>query len=255
MSKKTKTISVILCITIVLFLGVSCSKENISNKTAINGDMNTTEKAGISAGTINIVESGITNSSISTNTINNDTMFKSISFDSILGADRESRTTNSSLIISGNACRGSDEFAVCIVTVTSIDKDGCNSERGTYVPVTLRIDTVIDSTSAFSLGSGDTVTVSEYSTWFKNEEGYTVSYHDGIIPITEEGSQYIISIYEVSENVAKLFWSGLKYRVEALTIPISPNHEMSDLEIYSKLKLPDDVAQCSKELIDYFMNK
>gem|GEM_PF-5938185 len=182
-------------------------------------------------------------------------MFQSITFDSILGADRESRTTNSSLIISGNACRGSDEFAVCIVTVTSIDKDGCNSERGTYVPVTLRIDTVIDSTSAFSLGSGDTVTVSEYSTWFKNEEGYTVSYHDGIIPITEEGSQYIISIYEVSENVAKLFWSGLKYRVEALTIPISPNHEMSDLEIYSKLKLPDDVAQCSKELIDYFMNK
>ena len=182
-------------------------------------------------------------------------MFNNISFDSIMGTDRESRTSDSSLIISGNACKGSDEFAVCIATIETIDKYGCNYEKGQFVPITLRIDSVIESTSSFSLEAGDSVTVAEFSTWFKNEVGYTVSYYDGIIPITEEESQYILYIYEVDENVAKNFWSSLKYRAEALTIPVSQNHELTDIEIYEALNLPDDVIQCSKDLIDSFMNK
>lgn len=182
-------------------------------------------------------------------------MFNNISFDSIMGTDRVSRTSDSSRIISGNACKGSDEFAVCFVTVEKIDKNGCNPEKGKFVPITLRIDFVIESTSSFSLEAGDSVTVAEFSTWFKNEAGYTVSYHDGIIPITEEGSQYMLYIYEVDENVAKNFWPGLKYRAEALTIPVCQNHELTDIEIYEALNLPDDVIQCSKDLIDNFVNK
>ena len=183
------------------------------------------------------------------------TMFNNISFDPIVGADRASRTEDSSRIKSGNACKGSNELAVCIATVTRIDKGGCNYERGKFVPITLIIDSVIESTPTFSLVAGDTVIVAEFSTWFKSEVGYTISYHDGIIPITEEGSQYILYVYEVDENVAKNFWQGLKYRAEALTIPVSQNHELTDIEIYEALNLPDDVIQCSKDLIDSFMNK
>ena len=182
-------------------------------------------------------------------------MFNGISFDPIADTDRESRTADAALIISGNACKGSNGFAVCIATITSIDKDNCTFEKGALVPVTLRIDSVIESNTAFALKVGDTAKVAEYSSWFKNEEGYTVSYQDGIIPITEEGSQYIIYIYEVDENIVENFWHDLKYRVEALTIPISQNHEMTDIELYKTLGLPDDVIQCSKELINWFVNR
>ena len=147
-------------------------------------------------------------------------------------------------------------FCLSVQIVTDIKKDGCNPEKGKYVPVTLRIDTVVENTSAFSLRAGDTVTVAEFSTWFKNEDGYTVSHQDGIIPITEEGAQHVIYIYEINEtdeNIINYYWTGLKYRVEALTIPIFQNSDLTQIEIYEALSLPDDVIQCSKDLIDHFV--
>ncbi len=178
--------------------------------------------------------------------------FKDVSFDSIMDTDRVDMVTVSEYLLSSNAFKGSSSKAICIVTVKNIHKDSCEPEKGKKVPITVRIDTIIDSSSAFSLKTGDTITLGESSVWTQDEKGYTVSYRDGIIPITEEGSQYILLISEVDERIAETYWPGLKYKAKALTIPINKNNDLSNSEIYEKMKLPDDVIQCSETFINLF---
>ena len=196
-------------------------------------------------------------------------MFDNLTFTSFSNSDRDSRTSISNNIISGR-----DNLTVCIVTVNDIDKSGCKSEKGTFVPIEIRIDSVIQiqSDSGFDSKAGDTVLVSELSAWFKDmkggiskagkgsiyvdiekEDGYSVSYHDGLIPITEKGAQYIVCFSELQEGNEEYFPDGIQYLVEALTIPFNHNSGLSDNEIYEMMKLPDDVVQCSVELLDYFI--
>ncbi len=187
------------------------------------------------------------------------TMLNGIYFSPFDHSDRADMRMCSDRIISGNYCHSDISehgFAVCIITVLNINIGECQAESGKYVPTEVRIDSIIEKNPAFALKEGDSVTVAEYSTWFKNDDGFIVRYREPIIPITEEGSQYIVTISdcEIDEtNKLTYFWKGLEYRIQALTIPISQTSKLTDDEIYEIMKLPEDVVQCSRALIDHFI--
>lgn len=189
------------------------------------------------------------------------TMLNGIYFSPFDHSDRADMRMCSDRIISGNYCHSDISehgFAVCIITVLNINIGECQAESGKYVPTEVRIDSIIEKNPAFALKEGDSVTVAEYSTWFKNDDGFIVRYREPIIPITEEDSQYIIIIgdCEIDEtNKLTYFWKGLEYRIQALTIPINHNSNLTDDEIYEIMKLPEDVVQCSRALIDHFIKK
>lgn len=62
-------------------------------------------------------------------------------------------------------------------------------------------------------------------------------------------------MYCADETSKEVLWTDLEYMVEALTIPILENSDMTDDEIYALLKLPEDVSQCSKDLITRYIVK
>lgn len=181
------------------------------------------------------------------------TMFDQILFESIPGLERVMNTLVSERILAGNFCKNyTSEYAVCTVTVLRIDKSGCQSEKGTYLPVRIRLDSIIDRTPSFSLKEGDTEEVAERTAWFKTDAGFTVNYWEGSIPITEEDAQYIILLYEKASAGAEDPFGDLKYMAEALTIPICRTGDLTDSQIYERMDLPDDVVLCSKDLIAHF---
>ena len=89
----------------------------------------------------------------------------------------------------------------------------------------------------------------------RNQEGFSIAFPDGIIPISEKNAQYIVLMYNADESSKKELWTNLEYMVEALTIPIVENSDMTDDEVYAILKLPEDVSQCSRDLIEQFIVK
>ena len=253
---------IILFISLMIILGMMTSCYVSNNNIIKNNQFNQTDNT-------NNIDNN-TQKGISSEGKIKETMFKNIVFDQISGSDREGGYSVASNFILRNNYEGSyegyeNEFAFCIATVTSIDKSKCNPdpEIGTNLPVTLRIDTIIGSTPTFSLKCGESATVYNTTVWSRNDEGYTVYYRDGAIPVTEEGAQYLIIIYKISEDYIKEikeiqfykdYWDDLKYKVEALTIPINNNFDLTDEEIYETLKLPDDVKVQSIMLIDYFIH-
>lgn len=146
-------------------------------------------------------------------------------------------------------------FAVCIVSVMGLDKSACSDGTGGNPLLEIRIDETIEKNPAFELEEGQTVTATDFSYWSVQDGIYLVSYYEGIIPITEAGAEYIVWIYKMEENNEGEASMEHDYKVSALTIPILENAELSDDEIYELLKLPEDVEQCSRELIERFIDK
>ncbi len=182
-------------------------------------------------------------------------MFENMVFDHSVDYDREGRSSELMLSYPSEAYDEPTGFAVCIVTVTNIDVSSCSEEAGKRLPIQIRIDSIIGKNPAFTLDVGDTAIVAEYSSWFKNKEGYSIRFPDGIIPITEKDAQYIVIMYCADETSKEVLWTDLEYMVEALTIPIVENSDMTDDEIYALLKLPEDVIRCSKDLIAQYIVK
>ena len=182
-------------------------------------------------------------------------MFEKIMFDHSVDSDRAARSAEIMLNYPSNGYEEPIGYAVCIVTVMNIDVSNCSDKEGRRVPIQIRIDSIIENNPAFTLSAGDTIIVAEYSYWIRNQEGFSIAFPDGIIPISEKNAQYIVLMYNADESSKKELWTNLEYMVEALTIPIVENSDMTDDEVYAILKLPEDVSQCSRDLIEQFIVK
>ena len=166
-----------------------------------------------------------------------------------VSSDRAPKTLQNQLDIPTKGYNEEYGYAVCIITALKIDLSGCSSaDIGKRIPVDIRIDKILNKNPAFTLKEGDTASVGEFSAWFKTDDGYMVNTRDYIIPITEEGAQYIVLLYSAEESFQKDWWEGIEYMAEPLTIPVSEDGTY-DVSLYGDMKVADDVRQCSDDFI------
>ena len=140
--------------------------------------------------------------------------------------------------------------ALCLVTVVDIDlSDVSSATVGVRVPMTLRIDRVIFSNDAFDMTQGESFLTADYSFWSRTEEDYSVHYSFGAIPITEQGAQYIVVLYEHGPFDDISF--DIKYRASSCTIPIASSAMSADeiATIYAQIQLPKSERELSIQLV------
>ena len=254
LSRYLSILTVLFSFLVIMPLLVSCSTSNNGMIQSIEIDNNIITPAATENGNDGFDHPSITPGPGTEKTDNR--MFRNISFDSTISdVDRASRVDEAERIFSGDAFDWPHGRAVCIVTVLDIDKTGCETEKGKSVPIELHIDSVIGHSETVVFPESDNVVVGCLAYWFKENDGYTVSYPDGVIPITEEGSQYIIFLENAREVHKQICRDDIEYCAFALTIPIDPDSNLADEEIYRILKLPQDVVKCSELLIERFVTK
>ena len=152
----------------------------------------------------------------------------------------------------------STESAVCIVTVLDINVDWCRYETGAPVPVKVRIDRIIGKNSSFALNEGDTVTLKEHDNWMKTDDGYEITFFDGVIPLSELGGRHVLYIIGAADETKEYYssnynWNDLEYIAIPMTASVDNNGNLIDPEIYEKTGFPDDVRECSETLIARYL--
>ncbi|MBO4869783.1 MAG: hypothetical protein J5585_08730 [Clostridia bacterium] len=152
----------------------------------------------------------------------------------------------------------STESAVCIVTVLDINVDWCRYETGAPVPVKVRIDRIIGKNSSFALNEGDTVTLKEHDNWMKTDDGYEITFFDGVIPLSELGGRHVLYIIGAADETKEYYssnynWNDLEYIAIPMTASVDKNGNLIDPEIYEKTGFPDDVRECSETLIARYL--
>ena len=184
-------------------------------------------------------------------------MWRTINFDSSdIGNDcRLSANENYLLGCIESGRKSYKGIAFCIVSVVDIELERCNEDKYVNIPVKIKIDRIIDSNDAFLYREGEEVYTTEYSRWKKEDNDFTVNIQSGYIPLTDIGAEYIVLLYDNSYKIIESV--DFEYDVFAcnFTIPISQplyNDEYADL-IYSKMLLPNDVKECSEELISKYI--
>lgn len=147
-------------------------------------------------------------------------------------------------------------YGICLVTLVDIDLNNCieNSDRGTAVPVTIRIDKIFEATSEFGFVENDTIKTTDYTVWFKYTDHYDVSYCESNVPLTETGKQYFVEIYH-SESTFPINLD-CDYKICGMSIPISDDiyDRNRVIEIYEKMRIPEDVQELSEGLIEKYLN-
>ena len=141
-------------------------------------------------------------------------------------------------------------FALCLVTAMNIDlSDVSSATVGVRVPMTLRIDRVILSNDAFDMTQGESFLTAGYFFWSRKGEDYSVHYWDGVMPITEQGAQYIVVLNERAPFYDISF--DIKYTTSCYTIPIASSAMSADeiATIYAQMQLPKAERKLSLELI------
>ena len=246
-----KIIILTMCVVFVTALFASCSNSHKSNNADIISDI---EQVGRTNNSTEIISSS-GKTLVSSNAEKGEMMFNKISPVLVSGSDRLPRSASVILNYPEIDVKEKTGTAICVGTVLDINTSACTSDLGKRIPIKLRIDSIIGSNPAFISNVDDSVLVTDYSYWMKDCDGFSVYYNDGTIPITECNAQYIVLMYTMDERTKESIQNDIEYSVVALTIPITEIENISYDDIYSYLKLPDDVIQCSEELIDRFMNK
>ena len=145
-------------------------------------------------------------------------------------------------------------IALCLVTVDEINLDNFVENRGNLVPITITIDKICESSPAFALKVGDTITTSDQTFWHRFPEGYEVDFPGSYFPITEVGKQYFVMIYDDYNGIKPDF--ECDYTISAHSIPIfdGVSNRSIALGIYEKMKVEDDVQELSEELIAKYLS-
>ena len=179
-------------------------------------------------------------------------------YSSLGSTDRLPKTLQNQLDLPQKGYYEEYGYAVCIITALKIDRSGCPTESGLSpvtgkrVPIEIRIDKILSKNPAFTLKEGDANVVGEFAAWFKTDDGYSISIRDDVIPITEEGAQYVVLLYSADGSFQRDWWEDIEYMAEPLTIPVSEDGTY-DRSLYDDMKLALDVRECSDDFIkEYF---
>lgn len=169
--------------------------------------------------------------------------------------DREARYAES--VLRRIEMTGDEEAggAICIVTLLNVYTDNCTEEIGCVVPIAIKVEKVLLQNDRFALREGDEILTWDHSRWRRNNDGFTVLFQEGYIPIAQVGSQYIVMIAEETESAKKQSLLPLDYCVTAYSIPIEDKDGLSEDKVYELLGLPDDVRKCSEDLLKMFVWK
>lgn len=246
-----KIMMLTMCVVLSAVLFASCSYTHNDHDISIISDVAQVGQSDNLAEINNSARDALTSS----NEKKGEIMFDKVSLVSVSGSDRMPRSASKILRYPEMDAKEKTGTAICIVTVLDINTSACTSDLGRRIPIKLRLDSIIGNNPAFRLNVDDIVLATDYSYWTKCRDGFSVNYSDGTIPITERNAQYIVLMYGTDEETKETVQNDIELSVEALTIPITGNENNVSFDgIYKYLKLPDDVIQCSKDLIDSFMN-
>ncbi len=139
--------------------------------------------------------------------------------------------------------------ALCIVSVEKLDLIQVNEIQGSYIPITLKIEKIIGSTTLFESAEEDTIIVSEQAWWRKVKEGYRVSYFDYVPPFTVTNGKYIVLLTD--RSVPEIEDYGIKYWAEWHTAPIPQEGTSAEeiAETFAKMRLTWDARKTTVDLI------